>query len=249
LPPASSSRSTSFSVRRRFAWIATPTCGYSARALRYTARVGSVNADRSMSIHRNPSIARTGSRILLTLRQYASSPIMIPHCVGLIERHASIFLALMASRRSIYSSTAASTADCSAWCSPRRFRIVPSPRRFASSARRIASAIVSPATHWDARRIRRPTAPRFPAIAQIGSEWKADGSHGLSTGKTEPRFLGVEAAARAAPDPDIAGPHLISRADRVPAAPAAGHGSDEEKDPPQPHEPPADSREDAADDE
>ena len=107
-------------------------------------------------------MARTGSRIRFTLRQYASSPAMIPHWVGLIERHASIFLALIVSRRSMYSSTAASTAACSAWCSPRRFRIVPSPRWFASSARAIASAIVSPATHWDAKRIRRPTARDFP---------------------------------------------------------------------------------------
>ena len=118
-----------------------------------------MNLEPSMSIQRNPSIDRTRSRIFFVLVQYASSPSISPHWVGLIERHASSFLARIASSSSRYSSTAASTAACSALCSPRRFRIAPSPRRFASSARARHAAIVSPATHCEAKRKRSPTAP------------------------------------------------------------------------------------------
>src|SRR3970040_443461 len=68
---------------------------------------------------------------------------IIPHCVGLIETHVSIFRFAAASMTSMYSSTAARTADRPSTCSPRRFRIAPMWRSFASSARPRVSLILS----------------------------------------------------------------------------------------------------------
>jgi len=58
-------------------------------------------------------------------------------------------------------------------------------------------------------------------------------------------LLRVEAAARAAADADVACAELLPPAHGV-RSPAAGHGADEEEDPPEAEEPPAGAREDPA---